>query len=365
MCKCQYSLERYEKYKTVKIRPRPLPRTPDNSGNGKLEYISFAWKDLEASRGEYTLEQIGKSLDNARNPILILSPEPPSWVKDRAEDYFASFVRKIGSYIGTDGRLAGVVISTLADSKEEWNAYMDSFETVPVLADLHHGRLIRYLQEQNREFGLLVRCGENNWIDCCEAFARQNLQHIWKTQPVVLHITDQHCGPHIRREAQRWHACLSNQDIGLGYDLQLRRLTFPETVSSGGSLPLRFWFVNAGSSRIYKEFDLSLLLKQGDLSYEIPIHAASHSWLTGDLVHNEIVPLPDMQPGTYTVSLGLFFKDRSYIRLAIQGEEAGGYYELGTVQVETTGEDPFSNIWDTYYPEGYYPLEDPQVPEQD
>ncbi|MWV47108.1 DUF4832 domain-containing protein [Paenibacillus sp. HJL G12] len=359
----QYSLENYEKYTTMKIRPEPLSPKEHVANHGLFEYVAFSWQELEPARGEYALERIKEALHTARNPILVLTPDLPLWVKGYADDCFAALIRKVGSYIDSDRRLAAVVISTLADSKEEWNAYIESFATQTLLADLQNDRLIGHLRERSCGFGLLVKCGEENWIECCEAFARNRLQKVWKSYPVVLHVTDNVCGPHCKREAYRWHACLSNVDIGLGYQLALRRLTYPETVSSRGSLPLRFWFVNTGSSRMYRKFQLWVRLQRGIDSYELPLIAATQSWLTGDLVHNEIIPLQDMPPGTYTLSLGLFFEDRSYVPLNIRNPHQDGYYEAGTIQVEITHEDPLMNIWDTYDPEGYYPLEDPKLPE--
>jgi hypothetical protein len=361
----KYSLENYEKYKTVKIRPQPLSNSEHDASQGPFEYVSFSWRALEPHRGEYRLEAIHEALRTAQNPILVLVPELPIWVQDYAPDCFAALIRKVGSYMDSDRRLTAVLISTLADSKEEWNAYMESFETQTLLAELQNDRLIQHLREHSRGFGLLVKCSEANWIECCEAFAKHKLQKIWKRYQVVLHVTDDVCGPHTRREAYRWHAGLSNLNIGLGYHLTLRRLTYPETVYSRGSLPLRLWFVNAGSCRIYREFQLWVQLKQKEVSYEYPLHAATHSWLTGDLVHNEMILLKDMLPGKYTLNLALYFEDRSYIPLHIQNPQQDGYYEAGTIQVEISAEDPLKNIWDTYYPEGYYPLEDPVVPEQE
>lgn len=359
----RYSLENYEKYKTVKIRPEPLSPKDDVSKRGLFDYVSFAWKELEPERGEFRLEAIQEALGAANNPILVLTPDLPSWVKDNAGDCFAALIRKVGSHIDSDRRLTAVLISTLADGKEEWNAYIDSFETQTLLADVQNDRLIGHLRDRSRGFGLLVTCGEENWIECCEAFARNRLQKVWKSHPVILQVTDDVCGPHTRREAYRWHAALSNVNTGLGYNLTLRRLTYPETVSSRGSLPLRFWFVNTGVSRIYRKSQLWVRLKQGEVSYELPLFAATHSWLTGDLVHNEIIPLQDLPQGKYTLSLGLFFEDRSYIPLNIRNQQQDGYYEMGALHVEITDEDPLMNIWDTYDPEGYYPLEDPKLPE--
>ncbi|OMF68234.1 DUF4832 domain-containing protein [Paenibacillus glucanolyticus] len=360
-----YSLENYEKYKTVKIRPVPLPNKNHDPGHGQFQYVRLSWRELEPARGEFRLEGIEEALRAALNPILVLMPDLPVWVKNDADDCFAALIRKVGSYIGSDRRLTAVLISTLSDSKEEWNAYIEAFDSQTMLAELQNDRLIQYVKERSCGFGLLVRCSEANWIECCEAFAVQKLQHVWKSHPVVLHVTDLACGPNIRREALRWHASLSNVNTGLGYDLALRRLTYPETVSSHGSLPLRFWFANTGSSRIYRDFQICVQLRQGEVSYELPLHAATHTWLTGDHVHNEMVPLPDMSPGSYTLSIALYFEDRSYVALNIQNRQQNGYYEAGSIQVEITHEDPLTNIWDTYYPEGYYPLEDPVVPEQE
>jgi len=363
---CMYSLDRYEKYKTVVARPVPLPRADASAGEERLTYLSLSWKELEPERGEYRLEGIEKALEAAAHPVLALSPEPPAWAKSAESACFAALVRKAGSRFDSDGRLAGVVIQVPTDSKEEWNAYMEAFVETPILADLQNAALIRHLRANGREFGLRVTCGEANWIECCEAFARQNLNGIWKRRPVILHVTDPVCGPNVRREALRWHASLANADAGcaLGARLSLRRMTYPETVSSGGSFPLRLWFVNAGSARVYREFGLWLRLRKDDASYDIPVRADTDSWLTGDLVHNEMLRLPDLSPGMYTVSLGTLFRDGTPLKLNIYGQGEDGFYAAGAVTVERTSADPLLNIWDSYYPEGYYPLEDPKVPEQ-
>ena len=186
----------------------------------------------------------------------------PIWVQGYEPDCFAALVRKIGSYIDSDRRLTAVLISTLADSKEEWNAYVESFETQTLLAELQNDRLIQH-GDRGRGFGLLVKCGEENWIECCEAFAIHRSQKVWKRYQVVLDVTDNVCGPHTRREAYRWHAALSNLNIGLGYHLTLRRLTYPETVYSRGSLPLRFWFVNEGTREYTGSFSYGCSYSRG------------------------------------------------------------------------------------------------------
>lgn len=358
----KYSLESYEKYKTAVIRPHPLLTAPSNLGMGKVNYITLSWMELEPVRGEYHLDSIESELNSTENPILILNPVLPLWAVKRPGDCFAAFVRKVGSFIGGHNRLQGVIISTFNDSEEEWDAYIDSFDKTYAFADIHNSKLISYLKKNNYDFGLLVKCSEENWIECCEAFARQNLQSIWKKSPVLIHVMDGNCGPNIVREAMRWHAVFSNVPLELGYNITLRRLAYPEEVSRGGALPMRFWFVNSGSSRVYRECKLKVRLKQGYKKYTITLNARTDSWDIGDITYNEIVHLPDVEQGKYTVSIGLFFIDGTPVNLNIVGDSEDGYYHMGSIEVDNRNRDELFNIWDTYYPEGYYPLEDPKAP---
>lgn len=358
---CMFTLDSYEKYETVLVRPQP--RMQAEPGSGRFTYVEAAWNELEPSRGTYVLEGMKEAMRAAARPILVLRPVPPSWAAEDPAGCYASFVRKVGSAVDADGLLEGVVITAVSDGPDEWNAFMDAFEAVPLLADLHLAEMIRHLQERGRAFGLLVSCSEANWVECCEAFARQQLQRVWRHSPVVLHVADSSAGPAVAREALRWHASLSNVDMGLGSRLALRRMTYAASAASGGSLPLRLWFGEAGSARRYRELALRLRLSREGAVYEIPLRADTQAWLTGDLVHNEMLRLPETVPGDYAVALGAFAEDGSPVRLPIEGQGDDGYYEAGTLRIEGLGVDPHLGIWDTYYPEGYYPLEDPKLPD--
>lgn len=92
----KYSLENYEKYKTVKIRPQPLLNREFDASQGPFEYVSFFWRALEPVRGEYRLEAIKEALRTAHNPILVLVPELPIWVQGYEPDCFAALVEKSG-----------------------------------------------------------------------------------------------------------------------------------------------------------------------------------------------------------------------------------------------------------------------------
>ena len=359
---CMFSLESYAKYRTVTVRPRPAAVTSTDRERESCDFIEFDWCELEPERGVFLLDELEGALQNAIHPVLILRPDPPSWAQTEPAAYYASFVRKVGGRADRIARLAGVVISSLAGSKEVWNAYADAFKAVPVLADLHNSGLIRHFRERNRSFGLLIRCREENRIECCEAMAREGLHHLWKSQPVVLQVADSDCSPALERDAHRWHASFANAKLGLGCRLELRRMTYPEAVSSGGSLPVRLWLVNSGSATMYRPFHLKLRLQSGDDVWELPLAADTRAWLTGDIVHNEVLTLPAMPARGYRLSLGLFGEDRLPVPLYIEGIGEDGYFEAGTIEIEESA-DRLMNIWDSYYPEGYYPLEDPQTPD--
>lgn len=358
-----YSLENFEKYKTKKVRPKLLTIPPSNKGYGKVNYIKFNWNELEAVRGEYNFQIMEEVIKNTWNPVLILSPNPPSWVNEHHRDCFAALIRKVGSCFDLTNTLLGIVATTIEDSLEEWKAYLDSFNKITIFADIFHTKFIRYLRNKNRDFGLLVTCNEENWIDCCEAFAREDLQDTWKKSPVLIHITDDSCGPSIMREANRWHASLSNLDMNLGANLTIRRITYPEVVSSEGVLPLRLWIVNNGSSKLYDSLTIRLQLCSEFYQYNLIVNADTKRWLTGDITHNEILKLPKAQPGEYKVKIGLFYEDNSQFFLNLQNSKESGYYEIGTIQFKEDNQDNLLNIWDHYYPDGYYPLEDPKSPE--
>lgn len=368
-----YSLENYEKYKTKTIRLNSQSKMPPNFGMDQIHYIKLPWASLEPSRGKFNLEVIHKEMDNVENKVLVLEPDIPVWVEKQESDYFAAFIRRVGSFIGKDKKLVGVIISTINNSKAEWDAYIDSFDKTTIFANLENNRLIDYLKSNNRDFGLLVKCSENNWIDCCERFAKQNLQHLWKKSPVLIHVTDDICGPNIRREIYRWHGGLSNKPLDLGYNLTLRRVTYPETVSSKGALPCRFWFENIGTTRIYQPFLIKLQIKPHGLQllnkrssyYELTLQCSTESWLIGDITHNEIIQLPNIETGMYSLSIGLFLLDHTPIHLNNENTARNGFCEVGTICIDNKERNELFRIWDTYYPEGYYPLEDPQTPEDE
>jgi hypothetical protein len=431
----KYSLENYYPYETYKIRPEPLPEVPLNIGRGECSFLEYTWEELEPERGNYDITRIRERLSTIHNSILIINQDPPSWLKEdisclknNREECFAHLIRRVGSSLVEEPNIVGVVINAAGESTRVWDAYLEAFDYLPLLAELEDEKLIRYLQGKSHSFGLLIKCGENNWIECCEKLAEHQLQNTWERMPVILDITDGVTGPNIRREGLRWHAGFANRPMDLGYNYRLRRLTYPKKIAGNGALPIRFWFVNTGSAPSYKKLQLKLKLEfrqellydshhehsyepqqgnpsepepgnlnkpkqehpydleqrtsyepqQGNLDvyqqvipsetvnieYYIPLHIDHNAWKVGDITHNEILPLPEMKNGIYLISVGMFLCDGTAIHLDLQAKEKQGYYELGKIEVTNNLSDDLLHAWDDFYPEGYYPLEDPQVPNE-
>ena len=409
----KYSLENYYPYETYKIRPEPLLEVPLNIGRGECSFLEYTWEELEPERGSYEITRIRESLSAIRNTILIINQAPPSWLKENIpclintrEECFAHLIRRVGSSLAEEQNIVGVLINTAGESTRVWDAYLEAFDHLPLLAELEDDKLIRYLQGKGHSFGLLIKCNENNWIECCERLAEHQLQNTWERMPVILLITDMTVGPNIRREGLRWHAGFANRPMNLGYNFTLRRLTYPKKITGNGALPVRFWFVNTGSAPSYKKLQLKLKLEfrqelpydpQHEHSYEsqqgnqcepeqgnsyepehgipyeaeavntdynFPLHIDHSAWKIGDITHNEILPLPDMKNGIYHLSVGMFLSDGTPLSLDLKAKEKRGYYELGIIEVNSSLSDDFLHAWDDFYPEGYYPLEDPQVPNE-
>ena len=362
----KYSLENYCVYETYKIRPKPLASNPDNKGRGMYQTLEYTWEELEPERGRFCIDHMTEELRKTENPILKIVPSAPSWFHnyELLQEGFSCLLRKVGSVVVHIQNLVGVIINSSPINIRVLEAYINTFESKSLLVRLEEEELITYLKENKVAFGLVVNCNEENWIDCCERFARLGIQNTWEQNPVVLEIEGQAVGHNIQRESVRWHASLANLPMEIGYCFTLRRLTFPKKIIGCGGLPLRFWFVNTGSAPCYMQYYLKIKLSQGDVVHEFLLNIDTKQWLLGDIVHNEIISLPGLQEGVYKVSMGIFFLDGSPMKLSVKENQDNGFYELGLIEVDDRLENNLLHAWDDFYPDGYYPLEDPQEPKE-
>lgn len=355
----KYSLESYEQYKTHKLRPKALTVKPINLGCDTYEIVTARWTSLEPQKAQYEMQTLRDK--TTKTTLLKIDESAPEWAKDK-KDYLSAFIRKLGSELDGNPNIIGVLIENKDKSEMILQDYLDGFSKTHLIARLEDQDQIGQLQKVGAKFGLLVTAKAGNRLDCCELLARYNLQHTWKKAPVLIYFTPDANEQDFAQDVQRWHVSAANKSMGLGYNLSLRRLTYPKQVSSLGAMPLRFWFVNTGTSPYYDRAKLKVKLTRETKSWTIDLNINTDHWMLGDIVENKIALLPDLNTGHYEVSVGLFCLGRPVL-LDIDAPVKDGFYQLGQVDVDTQNRDDLFHIWDTYYPEGYYPLEDPKAPE--
>jgi len=108
-------------------------------------------------------------------------------------------------------------------------------------------------------------------------------------------------------------------------------------VRAGVMMALHMWWLNDGVAPVYREYQLAVGLVSDQASTVIPVAADVRKWLPGDAVFDGTIPVPpDLAPGSYRLQVGLLDAStrRPAIRLAIQGREPDGWYNLSSIQVE-------------------------------
>jgi hypothetical protein len=190
---------------------------------------------------------------------------------------------------------------------------------------------------------------------------KAHAEDIWKRSPVSLET----CGTplawkdwgfdlaYIFDQALRWHATSINIKSSpippewrpqfdefqkkIGYRFVLRRLEYPRGVHAGQMAMFRMWWFNAGVAPVYRDYILALQIHSEQGGAIIRTSARVRDWLPGDSVFEDPVFIPDeLKPGTYRLRLALL-DPRTLapaIRLAIEGRQADGWYDLGAIAVE-------------------------------
>lgn len=205
-------------------------------------------------------------------------------------------------------------------------------------------------------YALMLPLKEHSLLDTAQRLAERGLQRHWQRMPVRAAL-DGVADEDTLDALKRWHVCAADQPLGLGPRITLRRATCPRTNSSGGAFPLRLWWCNTGTSPLYAAARHTLTLTGEVATASIPLQADPHLFRKlGDIVHNEILVLSALPKGIYALSL------QTHI-----GAAHGPSLPLGRVQVDDVPRPERFRAWEGYYPEGYYPLEDPKEPvaEQD
>lgn len=338
----KYSLESYEKYQEKKCRMAVLPK---EARQGKMADLF----EVKPNTDSFSLPDFSKP-----NTIWLLKLDFRECNLELMEQAVSFYKRQ---------PFGGTVL-TLPHMEKDHNSLLihlcQQLSPMIPLAESTNPEMAKQMMDMGIPFGLLLYL-EDSLIPVREFLAAGQLQRIWKKAPVYA-LAHHLKNPDMALDAcRKWHVCASNSFRLSGPQLVPRRVTWPCTVTAGGVLPIRFWWENCGTSPLYGASRVSLLLK-GAKQAEIPLDDIRNVWLPGDSTYNEIVPLPPLPPGQYLIYCRVAGEGHVHVPLASSVDQENGWYPLDTIELDETPRPELLTIWQDYYPEGYYPLEDPKKP---
>lgn len=294
--------------------------------------------------------------------------------------YWGQLVSEAGKRYDGNPILDSVDVSSVGYWGEGWSNYMPPFEAQRPLIDIwlhafrHTTLLMNFDEPEALAYGTQQGTG---WrLDCLgdmrprdpemldvypEQVVRTGIQDVWKHRPVSLETCDTPAGwerdgfdvTYILNQALRWHVTSVNVKSSpippqwraefegfekrMGYRFVLRRLEYPKAISAGSMMPVHMWWLNAGVAPIYRDYWLAVQLKSGNREAVLRVPADIKQWLPGDAVLDDSLYIPaDLAAGTYRLRVALLDPrtGKPAIRLAIEGRQPDGWYDLGSIGVE-------------------------------
>jgi hypothetical protein len=253
--------------------------------------------------------------------------------------------------------------------KELIDQYFDAFRRTPLLMNFDELRALDYGVHHGAGWRLdcwgdMGRPGRNfaHMLDLYpQQVVKAHAEDVWQRSPVSLET----CGVpadwkqngfdlnYILEQALRWHATSINIKSTaipgewkaafdefqkkIGYRFVLRKLEYPRTVRPGRKALFRMWWLNAGVAPVYRDYVMAFEFHATGESKTIRTGADIRKWLPGDAVFEDSLYVPDeLKAGSYRLRLALLDVRtlRPAIRLAIEGREPDGWYDLGSITVE-------------------------------
>jgi hypothetical protein len=309
------------------------------------------------------------------------------WQPDFADPlylkYWGAVVAAAGERYDGHSDLDSVDISSVGYWGEGWSPYMPAFEVQKELADIwlqafkRTPLLMNFDQERALAYGTEQGAG---WrLDCwgdmrgttgahwChmldlypEQVVRAGIQDVWQRSPVSLetcwvpgHWMQQGWDVnYIIAQALRWHVSSVNIKSSaipaewkktfdefqkkMGYRFILRRLEYPKAVQAGRMEPVHMWWLNAGVAPVYRPYELAMELRSASSSAEIMLPVDVRKWLPGDAVFDGTIYISEgLKPGSYRLRVALLDPrtGQPAIKLAIEGLEPDGWYDLAPIEV--------------------------------
>lgn len=309
------------------------------------------------------------------------------WQPDFADPlylkYWGAVVAAAGERYDGHPDLDSVDISSVGYWGEGWSDYMPAFEVQKTLVDIwldafkRTPLLMNFDQEKALAYGTEQGAG---WrLDCwgdmrgatsdrwChmldlypEQIVRAGVQNVWQRSPVSLETCWVPGGwqksgydlDYILAQALRWHVSSVNIKSSaippewkqafddfqkkMGYRFILRRLEYPQSIQAGTMQPLHMWWLNAGVAPVYRPYELALKLRCDSGNAEIKLPVDVRKWLPGDAVFDSTIYIPEnLQPGNYHLRVALLDPrtEQPAIKLAIEGLQPDGWYDVGSINV--------------------------------
>jgi len=313
-------------------------------------------------------------------------PDGKIWSPDADDPFYAktwsALVREFGSRYDGHPYLDTVDISTVGYWGEGWGPHLPARRVQEELIDVYFQvfkrtrLLINFDEPSALAYG--TRLGAGWRLDCWgdmgrpgrnfahmldmypQQIVRTGIQEVWKSAPVSLET----CGTpgswfegkydldYILAQALRWHASTINIKSTaipapwkarfeefqkkIGYRFILRKLEYPSAVRPGEMMPVNTWWLNAGISPVYYPYTLAFRLVSGRTRVEIPTPADIRQWLPGDALFESTLYVPDsLEPGQYRLGVAILDPRTGLpaIRIAIEGRQPDGWYDLGDIRV--------------------------------
>ena len=325
----------------------------------------------------------------ARRANQATDKDGETWQPDFADPlylkYWGAVVAEAGRRYDGHPDLDSVDISSVGYWGEGWSPYMPAFEVQTKLVDIwleafkRTPVLMNFDEEKALSYGTEHGAG---WrLDCWgdmrtssddpyfpsemldvypQQIVRAGIQNVWQRSPVSLEA----CWVpgywkkqgwdlnYIFSQALRWHVSTVNIKSSaippdwknafddfqkkMGYRFILRRMEFPPTVQPGTMQTIHMWWLNAGVAPVYRHYDLAVELRSTGSSTEVNLPADVRKWLPGDAVFDGTIYVPEsLKPGTYRLRVALLDPrtGQPAIKLAIEGLQSDGWYDLAPIEV--------------------------------
>jgi hypothetical protein len=102
-------------------------------------------------------------------------------------------------------------------------------------------------------------------------------------------------------------------------------------------LPISMWWQNVGVAPVYCDYTLAVELRGGGGNSIVKLPVDLRKWLPGEAVFDGSLYVDaGLKPGVYRLRVGILDPrtEKPAIKLAIEGRQPDGWYDLGELEVQ-------------------------------